>query len=237
MFKLGESENIEPGIATDRVVAGFFSFLGFPRLLSEDAVRRAIARGVETGLFGYATGRPALGDDGRYQLDRSRVAFERSVADDEVDLDSGFLMVPTALPLKQIEPVRPVGDGEQPPGPGEQSEGSTGVRETAATYPAAVSGNEPSHEIFLCFTADRDSLFGAWNALANRADLAGKVSISATATAEGELDRGKFENGVLEPLRELGLIDEGSRRVGTHPAVVGSHLVPMSATAASRRQN
>ena len=70
LFKLGESDSVELGIATDKVVAGFFSFFGFPRLLSNDIVRKAIARGVQTGLFGYATGRPNLGDDGRYQLDR-----------------------------------------------------------------------------------------------------------------------------------------------------------------------
>lgn len=51
-------------------------------------------------------------------------------------------------------------------------------------------------------------MFGAWNALANLADLAGKVTISATATADDALDKGKLENGVLEPLRELGLIDD-----------------------------
>ena len=68
-------------------------------------VRKAIARGVQTGLFGYATGRPNLGDDGRYQLDWSRVAFERSVADDEIDLDSGFLIIPKALPAKPVEPT------------------------------------------------------------------------------------------------------------------------------------
>ena len=43
---------------TAEVVAGFFSFLGFPRLRSTGVVRAAIARGVETGLLGYATARP-----------------------------------------------------------------------------------------------------------------------------------------------------------------------------------
>ena len=58
------------------------------------------------------------------------------------------------------------------------------------------------------FTADRDAMFGAWNALANLADLAGEVTISATAIADDALDKGNRENGVLEPLRELGLIDD-----------------------------
>ena len=60
----------------------------------------------------------------------------------------------------------------------------------------------------LSFRVDREALFHSWNALANLADLAGTVSIKATATKEGAFDISKLENGVLEPLRELGLLDD-----------------------------
>ena len=102
LFRLGTDESSEPGGSPDTVVAGFFSFLGFPRLQTDDVVCKAIARGVETGLFGYATGQPELGDDGRYRLDRSRIAFDRAVADDEIDLDAGFLILPAALPERPV---------------------------------------------------------------------------------------------------------------------------------------
>ncbi len=196
LFKLGEDETSDPGIATSEIVAGVFSFLGFPRLLTADVVRNAIARGVETGLFGYVTGRPDLGDDGRYRIDRSRVAFERSVAVDEIDLDSGFLMIPAALPAKPAEPTGtttgPGGDTTRPGG------GTTGPGgDTAPIYDEV--------KVAFSFVADNKAIYGAWNALANLADLAGEISVSASA--EGELDKAKLENGVLEPLRELGLID------------------------------
>ena len=205
LFKLGESDSVEPGIATGKVVAGFFSFLGFPRLLSNDVVRKAIARGVQTGLFGYATGRPNVGDDGRYQLDWSRIAFERSVADDEVDLDSGFLIVPTALPEKPVEPSSTTSKGD----PGTDDTGTTGGgsedRETSDTGDVSpVIENE--HEVAFSFIAGRNDLYAAWNALANLADVAGEVSISARAKPKSGFDKSKLENGVLEPLRELGLI-------------------------------
>ena len=136
LFRVG-ADGAAPGIPTAEVVAGFFSFLGFPRLRSAGVVRAAIARGVETGLFGYATARPPLGGDGRYQLGRSRVAFERAV------------------------------------------------------------------------TAGRDKLYDAWNALSNLADLAGEITISAkAANPAGPLDPAKLEHSVLEPLRELGLLDD-----------------------------
>ena len=208
LFKLGEDGAAEPGIATEKVVSGFFSFLGFPRLLSDDVVRKAIVRGVETGLFAYTTGRPTLGDDSRYQLDRSRVAFQRSVADDEIDLDSGFLIVPKALPIEPDEPVETIGGGEQPPRPTPHTGGANEVRDSAAPDSPTPPSQANEREITLSFTTDRDALFNAWSALANLADLAGTVSITATATSEDTFDRSKLENGVLEPLRELGLIDD-----------------------------
>ena len=208
LFKLGESDPIEPGIATDKVVAGFFSFLGFPRLISNEVVRKAIVRDVQTGLFGYTTGRPNLGDDGRYQLDWGRVTFERSVADDEIDLDSGFLIVPKAFPEKAVEPSSTTSGGDQ----GTADTGATGEgsedKETSGADDIQPSVDEDEREVAFSFIADRNDLYAAWNALANLADMAGKVSISARAKPKSGFDKSKLENGVLEPLRELGLIDD-----------------------------
>ena len=207
LFRLGEGESAEPGITTDKVVAGFFSFLGFPRLLSGEVVRKAIARGVETGLFASTTGRPGLGDDGRYQVDWSRIAFQRAVADDEIDLDSGFLIVPSALPAK------PPATTDHPDRIQEDDGGYSGttaegeVREDdGGDEQPPVSGD--AHDLTVSFVADRDKMFAAWNALANLADIAGKVSVNVTVTSETGLDESRLENGVLEPLRELGLIDD-----------------------------
>ena len=158
LFKLGESDSVEPGIATDKVVAGFFSFLGFPRLLSNDIVRKAIARGVQTGLFGYATGRPNLGNDGRYQLDRSRVAFERSVADDEIDLDSGFLIVPKALPTKPIE-SRSSTSGGDPGKDGTGDTGASGGEEATGTDNVSPPAVEDEREVAFSFTAGRKTIY------------------------------------------------------------------------------
>ncbi len=191
------------------MAAGFFSFLGFPRLQSDDMVRKAIARGVETGLFGYATGRPELGDDGRYRLDRSRVAFQRAVADDEIDLDSGFLIVPAALPESPAASTGSTG-GDAPGETGGYPEpGGTGaVREKADAGDWRPSPGDKLGELTISFTADRDKLFDAWKAHANPADVAGKVSVSVEAKSDTAFDRSRLENGVLGPLRELGLIHD-----------------------------
>ena len=205
LFRLGDEGESQTGITTDRVQAGFFEFLGFPRLLSSRAVSKAIARGVETGLFGYTIGRPKLGEDGRYQVDRQRISFERTVADDEIDLDSGFLIVPTALPAKPVTASGQTTDNGGESGTSAE-DGSTGKAETA------TKSDEPQETgrriVALSFVADRKNVYGAWNALANLAELTGAVSITATATAAVGYDREMLENGVLEPLRELGLIEE-----------------------------
>ena len=207
LFKLGESGNHATGIATDKVLAGFYEFLGFPRLLSAEAVRKAVARGVETGLFGYVTGRPPLGDDGRYQIERSRVAFERTVADDEIDLDSGFLIGPAALPEIAAASDATTGEGdasdEELGEPGDESETDATEDTGNDTGSADRSGVQ---EVTLSFTAGQNDLYAAWNALANLADVAGEVSINAKATPPEGYDKAKLENGVIEPLRELGLI-------------------------------
>jgi hypothetical protein len=54
---------------------------------------------------------------------------------------------------------------------------------------------------------DRKQLFSAWNAIANLADLAGKVNVTVRADSAEGFDKGKLQNGVLEPLRESDLIE------------------------------
>jgi hypothetical protein len=202
LFKLGEGDPPRLGTRTSEIVNGFFSFLGFTRLSSEGAIRRAIAQGVDKRLFAYTTGTPALGQDGRYQVDRARVAFDRKVTDDEVDLQAGFLVLPAALPAATPAPdVGPQAPERTVSGP---AAGPGGGLEAGGTRPPA--GSAP-HTVELSFSADRNELFTAWNALANLADLAGKVNVTARASSEAGFDPVKLENGVLEPLRETKLID------------------------------
>jgi hypothetical protein len=99
--KLGESlaagEPPRQGISTQDVCDAFFGFLEPPRISSADVLRKAIVRGVGEGMFGYCSGLPSLGADGKYQVAPSRVALGRTMSDDEVDLENGFVMVPAAV--------------------------------------------------------------------------------------------------------------------------------------------
>ena len=59
----------------------------------------------------------------------------------------------------------------------------------------------------LTFSAGRNALYAAWNAIANLADLADRVKVTIRAESEKGFDSSKLQNGVLEPLREVDLID------------------------------
>src|SRR5580658_5441164 len=56
--------------------------------------------GVQDVFFAYYSGSaPAFGNDGKYQVPLARVRLNAGVAEEEIDLESGFLMMPQAVPV------------------------------------------------------------------------------------------------------------------------------------------
>lgn len=199
LFKLGEGQPPVLGIRTAEIVGGFYSFLGFTRLTSASAIRKGIAEGVGQNTFGYTAGSiPTLGPDQRYQLPLDKVRFgPPQVSDDEIDLDSGFLIMPPAIPKPATGP-EPIPPGPTLPGPGPGPE---------PLPPGSVPpGPVAQTSVELAFRADRNQLYTAWQAIANLADLAGSVAVTVRADSEKGFDQSKLRNGVLEPLEEADLI-------------------------------
>ncbi len=148
-----------------------------------------------------------LGTDGKFQVVLTKVRFKTAISEDEIDLESGFLMLPQAIPQPATgtEPPLVVPGGESP-----QPEVSGLTLPPGTTTPGgAVTLVKPAGEqaVDLMFDADRNQLFTAWNAIANLADLAGKVKETIRAESEKGFDRAKLQNGVMEPLREADLIE------------------------------
>jgi len=122
-------------------------------------------------------------------------------------LQSGFLIAPTAIPAAPaLVPGTPA-----PVPPGVTQPGDTpGEQPPAPTPPGGTPvspGPAKQHLVELAFSADRNQLFTAWHALANLADLAGKVDVTVRATSAAGFDKAKLQNGVLEPLKETKLIE------------------------------
>jgi len=204
LFKLGEGKPPVLEVRTSDIADGFYSFLGFTRLMSANAIRKGIAEGAANGAFGYTAGSvPSLGPDGKYQVIINKIRFgPPQASDDEIDLETGFLMMPQAIPEPAPQP------GEPLPVPG----GSGGGPGTGPIPPEPTPQELPlgSKEkiVELTFTADRNQLFTAWNAVANLADLAGSVTVTVKAESEKGFDQSKLRNGVLEPLEEADLIED-----------------------------
>jgi hypothetical protein len=209
LFKLGEGTPLTLGIRTTDVVDGFYSFLGFPRLVNSAVVKKAISLGIQEGYFGYYSGSiPVLGNDGKYQVPVERVRLNTMVGEDELDVDSGFLMMPQAVPVAPASPASNATGGVAGAPGGESTVTPTPTPSAPGAVPgpasSAVAAGQKSVEI--SFSADRNQLFTAWNAIANLADLAGKVNVSVRADSAEGFDKTKLQNGVLEPLRESDLI-------------------------------
>jgi len=196
LFKLGENESLM-GIPTASIEEGFYSFIGFTRLISSDAIRKSIASGIQTSVFGYYSGHPpTLGSNGKYQIPPNKVRFGTVVSEDEIDLSSGFLIMPDAVPQAPIAPE-----------PGSGGIIGPDIHDPEVPQPPTPDHNQPQKEITFEFTADRDKLFNAWNAIANLAEMAGTVSVAVRASSDTGFDKSKLNNGVLEPLREENLIE------------------------------
>jgi hypothetical protein len=161
---------------------------------------------VAEGIFAYTSGsQPALGPNGKFQVARDKLVIGRTLAEDEVDLESGFIMVPAAIP----EATPPPAPGPVPVRPKDLADTSGPHAEPVgiATDPASVRGVPgPARQttVRLKFKATRDQIFKAFPAIANLADKSndGKVTLSVEGTSSEGFDSSWLRNAVEEPLQE-----------------------------------
>lgn len=195
------------GIEVSEVLESFFRDLAPPRLESSNVLRKAIARGVTEGTFAYTSGsQPALGSDGKFQVGRDKIVVGRMLAEDEVDFDSGFVMLPAAVPEAVTTsgapppalgvPAPSPGTAPQPRGAGETSFPATGAPPQKRQY-----------AVRLRFQATRDQVFKAFPAIANLADKSddSKVTVNVAGSSSEGFDPLWLRNAVEEPLDEANI--------------------------------
>lgn len=206
--KLGEpvAEGEPPmlGIKASEVLESFFRDIAPPRLESSAVLRKGIARGVTEGAFAYTSGsQPALGPDGKFHVVRDKVVIGRTLAEDEVDFESGFIMVPSAVPEAAAAPGGvPTAPGVPTPGPGTAVQ--PGVPGGAPTPAPGTPAGDRQSIVRLKFKATRDQIFKAFPAIANLADKSdeGKVNVNVEGTSAAGFDPSWLRNAVEEPLDE-----------------------------------
>jgi hypothetical protein len=217
--KLGEplavGEAPRLGVSTRDVRDAFFGFLEPPRISSASVLRKAISRGVSEELFAFTTGAPALGADGRFQVPLSKVAQNRAMTEDEIDLDGGFLMVPAAVPVEIKLPATCPKCGRSPcqcttqpavcPKCGQSPcECETPPLLCPKCGKAVCACPKVRTSIRIAFPASRDDVFKSFPAVANLADRSdgGKIKITIEGQCTAGYDLSWLRNAVQEPLDE-----------------------------------
>lgn len=189
------------GVKVSEVVDAFFGFLEPPRILSAIVLSKAISKGIQERMFGFVTGTPNLNPAGKYDVNPVKVAFGRITSDEEIDLDTGFLIIPEAIPALEQPGIPPSSGGVIPPAtPG----ASSGV-ENGSQPPEP--GKRTRSQVSIAFSASREQVFKAFPAIANLAEKAddGKISISIEGTSSAGFESGWFRNAVEEPLDEANI--------------------------------
>lgn len=206
--RLSEGEPPLMGIKASDVLESFFRDIAPPRLESASVLRKGIARGVSESVFAYASGgSPVLGPDGKYQVSRDKLILGRSIADDEVDFDSGFLMMPAGVP--DVPATRPADADCIEPGLLSTPNMQEGVKEIGVETGSGSTTTDPEtarrrKRVSLTFEATRDQVFKAFPAIANLADKSdgAKVRIRIEGSSAAGFDPSWLRNAVEEPLDE-----------------------------------
>ncbi|MGO9199949.1 MAG: hypothetical protein ACLQM8_05350 [Limisphaerales bacterium] len=184
------------------VLNAFFEFIEPPRILGADVLKKPIAKGFVDSQFAWCGGpAPQLGPDNRVQVSRGKLVLGRPLSEDEVDFDSGWLIVPAALPEPPPAPTQP-GQVHEQPGSSLPTTGATGPP-AVASVPSSTPTDKRT-TVSLRFTAARDQIFKAFPAIANLADSCdgGKLTVQVEGTNEKGLDSTWLRNALEEPLDE-----------------------------------
>ncbi|MGB9553804.1 MAG: AAA family ATPase, partial [bacterium] len=94
LLGMGSGEEEKKAFETKMIRDLFFESLDFPRVTDEKVIASAIAQGVKDGIFAYSLKNKVLEEEGKFLVKEKDAIFGRTVSPDEIDLDSGFILLP-----------------------------------------------------------------------------------------------------------------------------------------------
>lgn len=179
------------------LVERVYSFFEMPKLWGQEALRGAVASGVEKGLYAYCVDVSGEGADVTVS-DPSLIRFGKPLAVDEVDLGPG-----AALLSPEVAAGLSPDAAEAVPAPEGELE-----REDTGEEPAGQPPSDGGRRVQLTIRATEDDLHTLRLALAGLRDLlgaAGKMAIDLRVEADSgaeAIDPIRFQNMVLQHLEE-----------------------------------
>ena len=213
----------KPYLQAKELVAYFFKFPDYPKLLNEQPIKTAILEAIEQGNLGYVptltipqTGLPTLEN-------ASLISYRKAIFPDELDLD-GYLITPNLVEILQAKLtstntiVSPSGYGDLP--------ANQAVAETApctSTTPTEIvvqksanssisrsiliaikEGKQPPKNYTVDALLDKADFFDFIQVIQTLSDLSDQMSIhiKATATKASGFDVNWLRNAIEEPLDE-----------------------------------
>ncbi|MDY6909576.1 MAG: AAA family ATPase, partial [Thermodesulfobacteriota bacterium] len=105
-------------------------------------------------------------------MSRDKVILGRSIADDEIDFDSGFLMMPAAVPeapAAQPAGAFPADTGAVPPPSVQEAPAGVGVGTGTGPVTTGTDTVGRKKRVVFAFEATREQVFKAFPAIANLA--------------------------------------------------------------------
>lgn len=182
LMKLGEEGKL--GIETKESIHAFFSTPDFPRIADENVIKEAICKGVNAGLFGLTSKEKVQVVEGKLTVPPDRVTIGKEISAEEIDLPSGFVVMPDVIP-KEKEPEVKEEPKEKP-------------KETVL-----VKGEKISHLKYK-LRINQAQLYKCFDALGNLAEKSGELSLTVEAESRDGFDPNWLRNAVEEPIEEAG---------------------------------
>ena len=202
LMQLGTGAEPRLGVSIQAIVDAFFGTLSFPRLESSAAIRRAVAEGVQRGLFGYV-GRAGMVDETdlfekrTYFIDPSLVRINTDLPEIEIDEASSLIVLP-----QTIQPSEPQETPLSLPTSTDVQTPSSLEGQTQAPYITQPVTSEGRQFLRISMSMTRQQLFAAWNAFKNLADLVGSIRLTIEANKPDGFDENWLRNAFYEPLDE-----------------------------------
>jgi len=190
--------------ATKSVRDAFFASPQFPRILSADAIRDTITRGVANGLLAYV-GKTAKGDCKPFCFNQALMTGDVEFSEEMFlitrETAEAYLKTKTApaAPPAEAKPGEP-GEKPKPPAPeGEDKKGPDQRKPEQLTFASVAWTGEVPPQKWMNFYTKVLSKFATTKGL--------KLKLSVEVAPEGGISKQKLEE-TKAALRELGLSDD-----------------------------